>query len=86
MPAQKRSQDDPSQSIRKSKKSKPNDSAGSKGQENTRSNGDAPSHVSKLISEEVDFPRGGGTSFTPLEVRNLRAEAAQEADQELFKV
>ncbi|OCH94735.1 U3 snoRNP-associated protein Rrp5 [Obba rivulosa] len=35
--------------------------------------------------EEVDFPRGGGTSLTPLEVKTLRAEAVQEANQELFE-
>ena len=41
---------------------------------------------SSLLTEDTDFPRGGGTSFTPLEVKAIRAEAAQEADQELFKV
>ncbi|KAF9015563.1 U3 snoRNP-associated protein Rrp5 [Cyathus striatus] len=35
--------------------------------------------------EEVDFPRGGGTSFTPLEVKTIRAEAVKEADEKLFK-
>lgn len=39
-----------------------------------------------LVAEDVDFPRGGGTSFTALEVKALRAEAAMEADEELFKV
>ena len=39
-----------------------------------------------LLTEDVDFPRGGGTSFTALEVKAIRAEAAKEADQELFKV
>ena len=48
---------------------------------------DKPAVVtSTLVSEDVDFPRGGGTSFTPLEVKAIRAEGAQEADQELFKV
>lgn len=42
--------------------------------------------VSKLTTEEVDFPRGGGTSFTPLEVKAIRAEAIQEANGELFEV
>ena len=37
-------------------------------------------------SEDVDFPRGGGTSFTPLEVKAIRAEAVKEANAELFKV
>jgi rRNA biogenesis protein RRP5 len=39
-----------------------------------------------LLSEEVDFPRGGGTSFTPLEVKAIQAEAIKEADEELFEV
>jgi hypothetical protein len=42
--------------------------------------------LSTLIAEEVDFPRGGGTSFTPLEVKKIRAEGLKEADEELFKV
>ncbi|KAI0830546.1 U3 snoRNP-associated protein Rrp5 [Trametes gibbosa] len=41
---------------------------------------------SALVADEIDFPRGGGTSLTPLEVKTLRAEAAQEADKELFAV
>ncbi|KAI0931812.1 hypothetical protein AcW2_000609 [Taiwanofungus camphoratus] len=40
---------------------------------------------SNLVAEEVDFPRGGGTSFTPLEVKAIRAEAVQEANDELFQ-
>lgn len=39
-----------------------------------------------LPTEEVDFPRGGGTTFTPLEVKAIRAEAVKEANIELFKV
>ena len=46
----------------------------------------AASTASAPVAEEVDFPRGGGTSFTPLEVKAIRAEAAKEADEELFKV
>ncbi|PCH33915.1 nucleic acid-binding protein [Wolfiporia cocos MD-104 SS10] len=42
--------------------------------------------VSTLTADEVDFPRGGGTSFTPLEVKTIRAEAVKEANDELFKV
>ena len=39
------------------------------------------------IDDEVDFPRGGGSSFTPLEYKIIRAEAIKEADQDLlFKV
>lgn len=41
---------------------------------------------SKLTAEEIDFPRGGGSSFTPIEVKAIRAEALQEADEELFEV
>lgn len=35
---------------------------------------------------EVDFPRGGGTTFTPIEVKTIRAEAHKEANEELFQV
>lgn len=45
-----------------------------------------PQAASKLVSDEVDFPRGGGTSFTPLEVKAIRAEAVKEANAELFEV
>lgn len=45
----------------------------------------APTH-STLVADDIDFPRGGGTSLTPLEVKTLRAEAAKEADSELFAV
>lgn len=41
--------------------------------------------ISNLVSEEVNFPRGGGTSFTPFEVKTIRAEGAKEAEDELFK-
>ena len=37
-------------------------------------------------SDEVDFPRGGGTSFTPAEVKTIRAEAQREATEAIFKV
>ncbi|KAI0066486.1 nucleic acid-binding protein [Artomyces pyxidatus] len=42
-------------------------------------------HTSNVVPEEVDFPRGGGSSYTPLEVKALRAEAVKEANEELFK-
>ncbi|KAI0080360.1 U3 snoRNP-associated protein Rrp5 [Panus rudis PR-1116 ss-1] len=41
--------------------------------------------ASNLVTEEVDFPRGGGTSFTPLEVKAIRAEALKEANDQLFE-
>jgi len=37
-------------------------------------------------SDELDFPRGGGTSFTPAEVKTIRAEAQREANEDIFKV
>lgn len=50
-----------------------------------------PKHVKEsenalTASEEVDFPRGGGTNFTALEVKNIRTEALQEADDQIFAV
>jgi rRNA biogenesis protein RRP5 len=42
--------------------------------------------LSGLASADIDFPRGGGTSFTPLEVKTIRAEAVREANEELFGV
>ncbi|EEB97388.1 hypothetical protein MPER_03302, partial [Moniliophthora perniciosa FA553] len=46
-----------------------------------QSKNEAPAATtSTLTTEEVDFPRGGGTTFTPLEVKTIRAEAAKEAE------
>ncbi|EPQ61392.1 hypothetical protein GLOTRDRAFT_124234 [Gloeophyllum trabeum ATCC 11539] len=44
-----------------------------------------PPQRTSLLTEEVDFPRGGGTTLTPLEVKALRAEAVKEANEELLK-
>ena len=41
--------------------------------------------TSNIVPEDIDFPRGGGTTFTPQEVKAIRAEAMTEAD-DLFKV
>ncbi len=41
--------------------------------------------TSNIVPEEIDFPRGGGTTFTPQEVKAIRADAMKEAD-DLFKV
>ncbi|CAL1695136.1 unnamed protein product [Somion occarium] len=41
--------------------------------------------TSNLLTEEVDFPRGGGTSFTPVEVKAIRAEALKEAEDQIFQ-
>ncbi|KAJ7071209.1 hypothetical protein C8F01DRAFT_1109545 [Mycena amicta] len=50
---------------------------------------DDPSSTQKSkrtkTADDVDFPRGGGTSFTPLEVKAIRAEAVKEANAQLFK-
>jgi rRNA biogenesis protein RRP5 len=46
---------------------------------------DNPLEHSNIVPEEIDFPRGGGTTFTPQEVKAIRAEAIKEAD-DLFKV
>ncbi|CAK5279992.1 unnamed protein product, partial [Mycena citricolor] len=78
MPALKRPLDD-NAIARKSKKSRTERESGSDAVPQTKP---APS---QLVAEEVDFPRGGGTSFTPLEVKAIRAEAVKEANAELFK-
>lgn len=46
----------------------------------------APVQTPSGPSDEVDFPRGGGTSFTPAEVKTIRAEAQREANEDIFKV
>lgn len=66
----------------KSKKTKLD---GQEKQTKTRTEKQAQS-TSTLVPEDVDFPRGGGTSFTPLEVKTIRAEAVKEANDELFEV
>ncbi|WVQ96181.1 hypothetical protein IAU59_003284 [Kwoniella sp. CBS 9459] len=42
----------------------------------------APSFTSALKDEETDFPRGGGSSLTPLELKQTRAEGRREAEDE----
>ena len=44
-----------------------------------------PAQTSPGPNEEVDFPRGGGTSFTPVEIKTIRAEAQREANEDIFK-
>ena len=48
--------------------------------------GQVPAQTSPGPNEEVDFPRGGGTSFTPVEIKTIRAEAQREANEDIFKV
>ncbi|WWC95372.1 hypothetical protein V866_002234 [Kwoniella sp. B9012] len=42
----------------------------------------APAFLSALKDEETDFPRGGGSSLTPLELKQTRAEGRREAEEE----
>lgn len=43
--------------------------------------------TSLLVPDEVDFPRGGGSSLTPLEYKTIQAEAAKDvADEMLLEV
>lgn len=43
--------------------------------------------VPHVPAADIDFPRGGGSSFTPLETKAIRAEALQELkDEQIFKV
>ena len=70
--------------TRKAKKSRVEDKqAKSRGKDKSDK---LPAPASNLVQDEVDFPRGGGTSFTPLEVKAIRAEAVKEANEELFNV
>ena len=39
-----------------------------------------------LRAEEVDFPRGGGTSLTAVEYKKIRSEGLREAKEEAFSV
>ena len=78
MAAKKRTLDDLS-TTQRPKKAKVSDNASTK----TPKLAPPPS---SLLTEEVDFPRGGGTTLTPAEVKAIRAEGIKEADNELFKV
>ena len=46
-------------------------------------NNDTLKSTSKLAPDEIDFPRGGGSAFTPLEYKKIRTEAFKEADAEV---
>jgi rRNA biogenesis protein RRP5 len=82
MSAQKRRLKDDSSGQKKSKKAKiPAKSAKERKEDAT-----STLPVSALTLEEVDFPRGGGTSLTPLEVKTIQAEAYREVNEEISKV
>ncbi len=63
---------------------------GQKRKKQKLANENAPTGVhpvtSVLSKDEVDFPRGGGSSFTPVEYKQIRAEAIKELKDEVFKV
>lgn len=81
--AVKKRQLEDSTSVPKSKKTK----LATEGKKEKKVKPDQPTqHPVHTAPEEVDFPRGGGSSFTPLEVKTIRAEAVKEANDELFKV
>ena len=71
----------------KAKKSKvAADGGTAKKEKKAKSKVDKPlEHILNPVPEEVDFPRGGGTTLTAQEVKAVRAEAIKEAD-DLFKV
>jgi len=68
------------------KSNKPRPSASDAGPSSSKPKHDeprpTPSFVSTLKDEETDFPRGGGTSLTALEVKQTRAEGRREAESE----
>lgn len=72
---------------KKSDKSPQNDSSlAPNGSENRSGTNRSISSSALLVPQEIDFPRGGGSSFTPLEHKELRAEGFKEAENEIFKV
>ena len=87
MGSKKRSLEDASSP--KAKKSKVAIAEGStdKKEKKAKAKADKPlQYTSNLVPEEIDFPRGGGTTYTPQEVKAIRAEAMKEAEGELFEV
>ncbi len=45
-----------------------------------------PVFTSALVADETDFPRGGGTSLTPLELKETREAGRKQADSEVQAV
>ena len=70
---------------RKSRVSDISTSAGLSNVKTTTGPRAAPSFVSTLKDEETNFPRGGGSALTPLELKQTRAEGRREADEEAAK-
>jgi len=77
MAGQKRAlEDNSSRNVKKSKLAK----------DKSKDVSENPVQFMSIANEEIDFPRGGGTSLTAAEVKAIQAEATQEADNELFAV
>lgn len=76
----------PSSSAHKGKKraaspSRPSSSAPKKAKADASTSASAQQPFkSALVSEEVDFPRGGGSGLTPLEYKEVLGEGRREAD------
>lgn len=57
-----------------------------KPREQATDNATATARTTLLASEEIDFPRGGGTTLTALELKEARAEGVKDAESQIFKV
>lgn len=68
----------------KSSKPRTSDAGPSKPKQTTEPRA-APSFVSTLQDEGADFPRGGGSALTPLELKQTRAEGRREAEQDVAR-
>ncbi|RXK36068.1 hypothetical protein M231_06662 [Tremella mesenterica] len=66
----------------KLKRPRPSDSSTTTSKPNTAPR-PVPSFLSSLQNEETDFPRGGGTTLTALELKQTLQEGRREADAEV---
>lgn len=60
-----------------------------KSREETVDNATATANATRtslLAAEQIDFPRGGGTSLTALELKEARTEGLKDAESQIFKV
>lgn len=77
--SKKRSRTDPSSSSKRPRPSSDNAAAGP----SKSAPRPAPSFTSALKADEGDFPRGGGSSLTAFELKQVREEGRREAEAEL---
>lgn len=86
MVAQKRPP--PSSSSRPTKKPKTDETPASSSNAATTKPSNAPRPVfsSALVADETEFPRGGGTTLTPLEHKEVREEGRREAEKDVEAV